>query len=341
MKAGDLAKLLGAELSGNEEEEISSVRGVTELSEGCLTFISSKKYLSGIAGSGAAAVLVSSFYDELSDKVQLKVGNPHYCFAKALEIFYVKKRESLGIMDGAILEEGVSISADVTVYPGAYISSGVTLGSGTTVFPNVFIGEGSAVGKECLIYPGVTIREKVKIGDNVIVHPNSVIGSDGYGFIHEKGIHYKVPQIGTVEIGDNVEIGAGVTIDRATTGTTVIGEGTKIDNLVQIAHNVKIGKHCLLVAQVAIGGSTVIGDYVTLAGQVGVADHATIESGSMFGARSGVMGDVKKGIYTGVPAIPHRQWLKAQAIYEKLPDMMKKLKRIEDIVNKLEVSEDD
>ncbi|HDO23452.1 MAG TPA: UDP-3-O-(3-hydroxymyristoyl)glucosamine N-acyltransferase, partial [Nitrospirae bacterium] len=296
MKTGELAKLLSAELSGSSEEEISSVRGVSDASEGSLTFLTGKKYISEIAESAASAVLVEKFYDRFESKIQLKVPNPVFAFARALELFYIKKETPKGIMKGALVENGANIEEKSSVYPNAYICSGAEIGEGTVIFPNVYLGKGARTGRNCVIYPGVVIRENVMIGNDVIIHANAVIGSDGFGYVPEAGRHYKIPQVGAVKIGDNVEIGAGVTIDRATTGTTSIGDGTKIDNLVQIGHNVRIGRHCILVAQVAIGGSTVIGDYVVLGGQVGVADHASIESGCMVGAKSGIMGTLKKGI---------------------------------------------
>lgn len=340
VKTGELANLLNAELSGSPDVEVLTVRGVSDISEGCLTFLSRKKFLADVIHSNAAAVLVDQFYDELKDKAQLKVNNPDYVFAKTLEIFYPSSSVPGAIMEGADLAEDVTIGRDVTVYPNAYISKGAFIGDKTVIYPHVFIGENAKVGSGCVIYPHVTIREHVTIGNHVTVHANAVIGSDGFGYVFEGGIHYKIPQVGIVEIGDNVEIGAGVTIDRATTGSTVIGEGTKIDNLVQIGHNVRIGEHCILVAQIGIGGSTVIGDYVTLGGQVGVADHAEIESGVMVGAKSGIMGTLKKGVYSGVPVMPHRQWLKAQAVYERLPELMKLIKQLENKVKELEGKED-
>jgi len=341
MKTGELARLLDAEISGSGEVEVTGVQGVSDLVEGCLTFLARKKFLPEIAASPAAAVLVSDFQDELSHKVQLRVANPQLAFARALELFYVRRPEPKGVMEGACVENGAEIGNGATVYPLAYVCRGAVIGVGSVIHPHVFIGEDSRIGKNCVIYPGVKIRERVTIGDSVIIHSNSVIGADGYGYVTDGGVHHKIPQVGTVHIGNNVEIGANVTIDRATTGTTSIGEGTKIDNLVQIAHNVTIGKHCLIIAQVGIAGSTVIGDYVVLGGQVGVADHVTVESGTMVGAQSGLMGVVKKGIYTGTPAINHRQWLKAQAVFERLPELMKTVKRLEDKVKELEVKDND
>ncbi|MGE5894699.1 MAG: UDP-3-O-(3-hydroxymyristoyl)glucosamine N-acyltransferase [bacterium] len=341
MTTGELARVLNAELSGSGDVEVGSVRGVSDIEKGCLSFIANKKYLPDIIRSGAAAVLVDRFYDELAGLPQMKVSNPQYSFAKALEIFYRKPFAPRGVMQGALLEENVQIGKDVTVYPAAYVSSGARIGDRTVVYPHVYIGSETILGSDCIVYPGVVIREQITIGDRVIIHGNAVIGADGFGYVFERGVHHKIPQVGRVEIGNDVEIGAGVTIDRATTGATVIGEGTKIDNLVQIGHNVKIGKHCIIVAQVGIGGSTLLGDYVTLAGQVGVADHTVIESGTMIGAQSGVMGTVKKGVYIGSLALPHKQWFKTQAIIERLPEMMKTLKQIEERIKKLEEKSND
>src|SRR5208283_3202054 len=185
------------------------------------------------------------------------------------------------------------------------------------------------------IFPNVTIRENTLIGDRVIIHAGAVIGSDGFGYVFEDGMHNKIPQVGNVSIEDDVEIGAGVTIDRATTGTTVIGKGTKIDNLVQVGHNVQVGKNVILVAQVAIGGSSIIGDGVMIGGQAGVSDHINVEAGAMIAAQSGVLGDVGRGIYGGSPAIPHREWLKASALFARLPELKKRIEELEKEVNRL------
>jgi UDP-3-O-[3-hydroxymyristoyl] glucosamine N-acyltransferase len=340
MKAGELARALGAELSGSADREISSARGITEITPGCLTFLAKRKYLADIVSSEASAVLVDTLYDELGDKIQMRVSNPLFSFAKALEIFNPRQSAPKGVREGAFLEENISFGKDVTVYPNAYICSGAVIGERTVIYPGVFIGSDCRVGSDCTIYPNVTIRENAVIGDRVAIHANAVIGADGFGYVFEKGIHYKIPQVGTVKIGNDVEIGAGVTIDRATTGATVIGDGTKIDNLVQIGHNVKLGRHCIIVAQVGIAGSSIMGDYVTLGGQVGVADHARIESGTMVAAKSGIMGEVKKGVYSGAPSMPHRQWLKATAIFERLPELAKAVKQLEDKLKILEGKND-
>jgi UDP-3-O-[3-hydroxymyristoyl] glucosamine N-acyltransferase len=202
------------------------------------------------------------------------------------------------------------------------------------LFPGSYIGSGVSIGDNSIIHPNVTIRENVSIGKGVIVHSGTVIGSDGFGYILEKGEHYKIPQVGGVIIEDNVEIGSNVSIDRATTGNTIIRQGTKIDNLVQIAHNVSVGKKCIIVSQVGISGSVEIGDGVVLAGQVGVKDHVRIGPGAVAAGQSGITRDIPGGqTYSGMPAIPHRTWLKAQSMFARLPELMK---RLQDVENKIQ-----
>lgn len=327
MKLKQLAEQLGAKLVGDGEIEIKAVRGINEASEGDITFVKDIKRLN-IQDLKASAIIVPEPVDKL-DKAQLIMENPLYGFARALEIFYSKPYKPKGIMQGAIVTASAEIHPTATVYPNAVIDERVKIGPETVVYPGVYIGEDTEIGAKCIIYPNVTIRERIKIGSRVIIHPGTVIGSDGYGYVMHKGIHYKIPQLGTVKIEDDVEIGACVTIDRATTGETVIGQGTKIDNLVQIAHNVRIGKHCLIVAQVGIAGSSRLGNYVTLAGQVGVADHVEIADGTIVAAQSGVMSNLQKGTYMGTPVMPHVQFFRIQALLRKLPEIYKKVSDIE------------
>jgi UDP-3-O-[3-hydroxymyristoyl] glucosamine N-acyltransferase len=231
---------------------------------------------------------------------------------------------------------------DVSIHPHACINSNAVLGSRVTVSSGVFIGEGVSIGDDSFIYPNVTIRENVTIGKKVIVHSGTVIGSDGYGYVPEKGRHYKIPQIGSVIIEDEVEIGANVCIDRGTVGNTIIGWGTKIDNLVQIGHNVKIGKSCIIVSQVGISGSVEIGDGVILAGQVGIRDHIKVGNKAIVGAQSGIGSDIPEGqVYSGSPAIPHKTWLRAQSIYSKLPEYVRRLQEMERKLLKEEQSDDE
>ena len=220
--------------------------------------------------------------------------------------------------------------------PFAHLADGVSIGDETVIMPGAYIGERSKIGSQCMIYPNVVIREGVSIGNRVIIHSGTVIGSDGFGYVLENGAHYKIPQVGGVIIEDDVEIGSNVSIDRATLGNTIIGKGTKIDNLAQIAHNVKIGENSLIISQAGIAGSSEIGNFVIIGGQVGVADHTTVESGTIVVAQSGIYGNVSKGVYSGTFALPHKNWLRSQALFAKLPELNKKINDLEERLNKLD-----
>ena len=341
MKLKELADLTGGRISGNPDLEITGVAGIEEAQGGDITFLTDKKTLNGISGLHASAVIVKEEIKELAISM-LIVDNPQYVFARALEIFYVKSYNPSGVSDKAFIGNDVHMGDDVSVHALAYINNNVTLGARVTVSPGVFIGEGVSIGDDSVIYPNVTIKENVRIGKKVIVHSGTVIGSDGYGYVQEKGIHYKIPQVGGVIIEDSVEIGANVCIDRATVENTIIGCGTKIDNFVQIAHNVKIGKNCLILGQAGISGSVEIGDRVVLAGQVGVRDHVKIGSRAMAGAQAGIGNDIPDGqIYSGSPAIPHSKWLRSQNIYAKLPEYVKRLQELERKFKKISCNDRD
>lgn len=334
MKLKELADLIGGRISGDQGIEITGAAGMNEAEHGEITFLADRKHLRDILNTKASAVIAREAIEGLAAGVLIS-DNPYFTFARALEVFYVKPFKPLGVSDKATVCSGASFGENVSIHPNVYISSNVVIGPRVIVFPGVFIGEGTSVSDDSVIYPNSTIRENVKIGRKVIIHAGAVIGADGFGYVFEKGMHYKIPQVGGVIIEDNVEIGANVTIDRATTGNTIIGSGTKIDNLVQIGHNVIIGKNCIIVSQVGISGSVEIGDGVVLAGQVGIRDHVKIGNGAMAGAQSGISGDIPEGqIYSGTPAIPHKIWLRAQSIYSKLPEYIKRLHEIERKIDK-------
>jgi len=340
MKLSEIANLFNGEVKGEKEIEISGVKGLKEAEEGDIAFISGSKYAESAKKSKASAFIVKEEVKGL-DKPQLIVENPQFVFAKLLEMFYVTPFICKGISDKALISQSCQIGKNVTIYPFVYIDEHVTIGDNTVIYPFTFIGKKSHIGANCLIYPNVTVRENVKIGNNVIVHSGTVIGSDGFGYVFHEDRHHKIPQIGGVIIEDDVEIGACVTIDRATTGYTVIGQGTKIDNLVQIAHNVKIGKNVIIVAQVGIAGSSSVGAGSILAGQVGISDHVEIEPGTIITAQSGVMpGKIARGVYSGTPVMGHRDWLKANAIFQKLPELYKKVKELEEKIKRLEGKND-
>lgn len=335
MKLKDVAVLLNGEISGDQDVEIFGVAGITEAKEGDITFLSDLRLAKDCSQIEASAVIVRDFIPNLG-KSQVVVRNPQYAFAKLLEHFYVKPAGFAGISDLAFVSKSAMVAADVSIYPWAYISDDAVIKAGTVIFPGVFVGSGAVIGERCIMYPNVTVRENVTIGNGVIIHPGAVIGSDGFGYVFEEGRHYKIPQVGGVIIGDNVEIGSNVSIDRATTGHTVIGKGTKIDNLVQIAHNVVVGENSVIVAQTGIAGSSRVGSYVALAGQVGIADHVKIGDRCRIGAQSGVMGDLTDGVYSGSPAMQHRDWLRSVSLFAKLPELSKRIKQLEEKIKILE-----
>ena len=335
MKLGKLADIIGGTVIGDPELEITGVSGIREAAPGQITFISSPRYLRYLKETRASCVIVKEAVAD-TPLAQVRAENPSLAFARALEQFHPMAKPEPGISAQASVSPAASLGPDVAVMAHTVVEQGAAVGQGTILYPGVYIGAGSRIGCGCVLYPNVTVREGVTIGDRVIIHSGTVIGADGFGFVFDKGIHHKIPQVGGVVIGDDVEIGANSCVDRATIGNTVIGAGTKIDNLVQVGHNVTVGEHSVLVAQVAIGGSADIGKYVTLAGQVGIADHASVDPGTIIAARSGASGHVAKGIYAGTPIIPHRDWLRASVLHGKLPEMARKIRELEERIQSME-----
>lgn len=334
MKLSELAAYVNGDVRGNGSIEITGIKAINEAGPGEITFLSHNRYKKMLTHSKASAVIAKELIEGLPI-AHVIVNNPQYAFAKALEIFYQKPEPTRSISKNAYISHEAYIEEGVTIFDRVYVSDHCHIASGVVLYPGVYLGHGASIGQGSIIHPNVVIRENITIGKNVIIHAGTVIGSDGFGYVFEKGEHYKIPQVGGVIVEDNVEIGANVTIDRSTLGNTIIGAGTKIDNLVQIAHNVRIGQKCIIVAQTGISGSSVLGNGVVLAGQVGVVDHVSLADGVMVGAKSGVAGDIKEaGGYSGIPAIPHKLWLKAQALYAKLPELSRRLREIERLYEK-------
>jgi UDP-3-O-[3-hydroxymyristoyl] glucosamine N-acyltransferase len=275
---------------------------------------------------------------EAAPCAMLRTTNPYLAFAKAVELFAQPWRPPTGIHPLAFVAAGAEISGDASIGAFVAVSEGARIGARTIVLPHVTIGREARLGDDCVVHSGASIRERVIIGDRVVIQDGAVIGSDGYGFARNTdGGHYKIPQLGGVVIEDDVEIGANTTIDRPAVGDTRICAGTKIDNLVQIAHGVSVGKRSLLAAQVGIAGSTTLEDSVTLAGQVGVAGHLTIGKGTIATAQTGIPNSVEPGAFvSGYPAIDNREWLKASAIFRKLPELRKAVADLERRLAKLE-----
>jgi len=319
----ELAEIVGGELAGDGSLLVRGVAGIKEAGAGDLTFLANPKYLKELKRTKAAAVLVSPDVP-VEGLAAIKIKNPYLAFAKVVGLFAPKRNIPSGVMEGSYVSTGARVGAGVTVYPNAYLEPGAVIGDGSVVYPGVYVGEGSIIGKSCTLYPNVVIREGVRIGDRVTVHAGTVVGADGFGYATEGGKHHKIPQIGGVVIEDDVELGANVTVDRGALGDTIIRRGAKIDNLVMIAHNVVVGEGSIIVAQAGVSGSTELGHHVVLAGQVGLVGHIKIGDGVQVGAQSGVMSDLEAGnAYSGSPAMPHKEWLKMNAVMHKLPEIRK------------------
>jgi len=332
----EIARLIEGEIVGDESIEVEGVADIKEAKEGEIAFVSNKKHLPRLKTTQASAVIVSREIKEA--KVPLiRVENPYLAFSQMTRILVPYQKPAKGVHPSAIISKGVKLGKEISIGAHSVIEEGVRIGDNTIIYPLVYIGKGSRIGKDCIIYPQVMIREEVEIGDRVIIHSGAVIGSDGFGYIPHEGRQHKVPQIGKVVIEDDVEIGANVNIDRATLGKTWIKRGVKIDNLVQIAHNVVIGEDSIIVAQVGISGSTEIGKGVTLAGQAGVVGHIKIGDRAIVGGQAGVTKSVPpKTIVSGYPARPHTQAKRIEASILRLPELHKLVRELKRRIEELE-----
>ena len=331
-----IAAFVNGKVVGNLDTLIHGISGIAEASEGHITFLSDKKCYS-LAITTRASAIVLPHADPAIPCAQVVVPNPPLAFARLVTAFFTETGAPRGISGEIFRGKHVMIGTDASIWPFVSIADHVRIGNRVTIFPGVFIGEGSEIGNDCCLYPNVTVRERSRIGHHVIIHSGTVIGSDGFGYVQDKGVYTKVPQRGRVVIEDDVEIGANVAIDRATFGDTVIGQGTKIDNLVQIAHNVKIGAHSCIVAQAGIAGSSALGHHTVLAGQAGVSDHVRIGDHVIVTAQTGVTKDVASGeVVSGTPAVPHRVWLRMSQTLHRLPDMYQRLRDLEQRLETLE-----
>lgn len=336
MKLNNIAALVGGSLKGDGEIEISDVRGIEDAGEGHVTFVVKKKFIKQLAQSKASAVIVDQELD--LDVAQIITANPMQAFAKLLSAFHPETQPEPHVDSRAAIGQNVKLGDNVTIFPFVFIGDNVSIGDGTVLHPGVVVGPDCQLGENAVLHPNVTLYRKTILGNRVILHAGVVIGADGFGYtVDEKGEHYKIPQIGQVVIEDDVEIGANTCIDRATLGATIVKRGTKIDNLVQIAHNCTIGEHSILVSQVGMAGSCTLGHHVVLAGQVGLADHVTIGDQAILTAQSGTFRDIEsKGVYGGSPSVPVNTWRKYVTLLPKLPDLSRKIKDLESRLNAIE-----
>jgi UDP-3-O-[3-hydroxymyristoyl] glucosamine N-acyltransferase len=326
----ELARRLECRLEGDGDLDITRVTSLEAAGAGDLSFFTNNKYAPALRTTRASAVILAEDA-ERAPCAMLRTKNPYLAFARAVSLFADAWTPAPGIHPRAYVADGAMIAPDASIGPFAVIETASAIGARSIIHAHVTVGPGARIGEDCRLHARVSIRERVHIGNRVVIQDGAVIGSDGYGFAHTAdGAHVKIPQVGDVVVDDDVEIGANTTIDRPAIGETRIQAGAKIDNLVQIAHGVTIGKNVLLAAQVGIAGSTTIEDSVVLAGQVGVAGHLTLGKGVVATAQTGIPNSVEAGtMVSGYPAIPNRDWLKASAVFRKLPELRKTLSDLE------------
>ena len=331
----EIAGIVGGKIVGDKSTMITGVTNIALAGANDITF-AVEPHLAEAEACQAGAVIVPDDIGAFA-KNAILVKDPRTAFSKLMELFTPALEIKRGISEQAHVGKNVKIGKNVAIMPFAVVDDYAEIGDDVILYPHTYIGQHVSIGAESLLYPNVTIREFCKIGQRVIIHSSTVIGADGFGFITKDGVHTKVPQVGNVIVEDDVEIGAHVGIDRATMGSTIIGHGTKIDNLVHIGHNCEIGANNLIVAQTGIAGSTIVGHNVIFGGQTGVVGHIHIGSNTVLAARSGPIADIpENAFFAGFPARPHQEWLRAEAAAKKLPEMRKQLKALEKRLQSLE-----
>ncbi|HVZ82007.1 MAG TPA: UDP-3-O-(3-hydroxymyristoyl)glucosamine N-acyltransferase [bacterium] len=324
-----LAAELGASFEGDGETLLKGVAPLESATEGHLTFVTNPKYLKAALSTRASAILCGEPVPGWSKPLLLS-KNPYSDLARTIAFFHPETPLPTGVQAGSWICASAQVHPSATVMPGAFIGEKARVGAGSVLFPGVFIGEGSVVGDGCRLYPNSVVREGCVLGHRVILQPGAVVGSDGFGFAKEGAGYRKIPQVGNVVLEDDVELGANTCVDRAVLGTTRIGQGTKLDNLIQIGHNVVIGKHTVMAALTGISGSTQVGDQVVMGGQVGLAGHIKIGDQVVLATRTGVMEDIpEKGVYFGAPHNTMTAEMKNVAAYRQLPEMLRRIRSLE------------
>ena len=333
----EIAAMVGGSVVGDETKIIAHIRPIDEAGENDLTFIAGEKYFKMLNTTQAAAILVPPGL-AAPGKNLIVVADPYVAFAKLLSVFYTVDHGPTGIHPDAIIEEGASVSPEATVMPRVFIGRGATIEKGAIIYPGVFIGRGTSIGEDTILYANVSVYHDCVIGKRVILHSGVVIGADGFGFAAPGQGNDKIPQVGIVQIDDDVELGANTTVDRATLGRTWIQRNVKVDNFVQIAHNVVIGENTAIAAQTGISGSTKIGRSVMIGGKVGIVGHISIGDGVRIAAGSNIHKDVPAGtVGGGTPFLPYKEWLLVELGKTKLPEIRSQLKKLIKQVEQLEI----
>ncbi|MBX7116209.1 MAG: UDP-3-O-(3-hydroxymyristoyl)glucosamine N-acyltransferase [Myxococcaceae bacterium] len=335
----ELAALVAGRIEGDASVAISGVNALEQAQPGQLSFYGNPRYKEALAKTRASAVLVGKDVPARAGVAWVRVDNPHLAFARISSVYHPAPTYAPGIAAQASVHPEASVHPSATVMPFATVDKGAKVGARSVLYPSAYVGESASVGDDCVLYSAVTVAARCQVGDRVILHSSCVVGADGFGFAFdfEKPEHVKIPQAGIARVEDDVELGACACVDRATTGETVIGKGSKIDNLVQIAHNVTIGPYSIVCAQVGISGSAEIGTGVVLAGQVGVVGHIRVGDMAKIGAQSGVAQNVPDGaMMSGYPAMPHANWLKASVVAPKLGELLKEVRALRRRLDELE-----
>lgn len=326
----ELAALLGGQLEAPPERRVSGIKGLEEAGPADLAFLANPRYARLLPQCQAGAVLVKPDQQVPEGLPVIRVADPYLAFAKVLTFATAQPYQALGVHPRAVVEEGATLGAEVSIHALAYVAAGAVLGDRVVLHPNVYVGAGVTIGQGTVLHPGVVVYHGCRIGQRCIIHAGTVIGADGYGFVPEGDRHFKIPQVGIVQIDDDVELGALNTIDRAATARTWIQSGVKTDDHVHIAHNCVVGENTLLVAQVGVSGSTKVGRNVIMAGQAGSSGHLTIGDRAIIGPQSGLAKDVAPGAtVTGTPAMPHQLWLRTRKLIERLPELFDRVKSLE------------
>ncbi len=334
-RLSELAERVDGELRGDGDITITGVGHLEDANEGQITFADGPR-LQSLADCSRASALIVPPDVQVKDKPFIVTEDPRLAFSKILELFAPEIRPPAGVHPTAVVGANVTLGENVSVGAHAYVGDGTIIGDNTIVHPLAYVGHEAVVGSDCVIHPQVFVGSRVQLGDRVVLHAGASVGADGFGYLQTPHGHRKIPQIGTVIVEDDCEIGANSTVDRATVACTRIGAGTKIDDQVHVAHNVVLGRNCLLCGQVGIAGSTTIGDNVVMGGQAGVNDHVQIGDNVIVAARASVFGNLNEpGIYSGYPAGPHQQQLRAVAYTRRLPKLVERIKELEQTVEEL------
>lgn len=334
---GEIARLLQGELKGPPDLNITGLQALAVAGPDEISFAAGARYKKEVEKSKAGALILPKNWPCLLDRPSILVEDPYLAYALTAAAFLERPFLALGLSPDAHVGSNCEIDRNVSIYPQVFIGDRVHIGPHVTLYPGVYVGNDVYIDDGTTLYPNVIVYEGCRLGKRVIVHAGTVIGSDGFGYARHGKSHVKIPQIGVVVVEDDVEIGANVTIDRAALGETRIGRGTKIDNLVQVGHNVSIGDDSLLVAQVGIAGSTRIGKGVVLGGQAGVAGHIELGDRAMVGGQSGITKSLAAGeVVMGTPAMPHKLWLRVGSLLKRLPEMVKQVRDLKLRIDKLE-----